>query len=207
MPDRQPEHPDARHSLRQLIRQRRKSLSQDEQQAAAEQLVVRFKEHPDILAARRIALYLANDGELNPLPTIHWLWAQQKEVYLPVLHPFTPGHLLFQRYTATSPMIRNRFGIPEPELDMSQVVPHSMLDIICTPLVAFDATGNRLGMGGGYYDRTLASWHEHRLGPLPLGLAHDCQQVDSVPQEQWDVPLPQILTPARLWHFSQSHPA
>ncbi|ONG06831.1 5-formyltetrahydrofolate cyclo-ligase [Aeromonas hydrophila] len=172
MPDTQPE----RQSLRQLIRQRRKSLTQAEQQQAAQQLVAQFKQHPEILAARRIALYLANDGELNPLPAIHWLWAQQKEVYLPVLHPFTPGHLLFLRYTATSPMTRNRYGIAEPELDMQQVVPHSTLDLICTPLVAFDAAGK-------------------------LGLAHDCQQVDAVPQEEWDVPLPQIITPSRCWHF------
>lgn len=202
MPDTQAERPDERQSLRQLIRQRRKSLSQAEQQEAAQQLVLRFQEHPEILAASRIALYLANDGELNPLPAIHWLWAQHKEVFLPILHPFTPGHLLFQRYTATSPMTRNRFGIPEPELDMLQVVPHSALDLICTPLVAFDAAGNRLGMGGGYYDRTLTSWHEHRLGPKPLGLAHDCQQVEAVPKEQWDVPLPQIITPSRCWDFS-----
>ena len=118
-----------------------------------------------------------------------------------MLHPFTPGHLLFLRYTATTPMTRNRYGIAEPELDVQQVLPHSMLDIICTPLVAFDEAGNRLGMGGGYYDRTLACWHEHQLGPRPLGLAHDCQQVDAVPQAQWDVPLPQIITPSRSWHF------
>ena len=198
MPDTQLE----RQSLRQHIRQRRKSLSQAEQQAAAQQLVTRFQEHPEIQAARRIALYLANDGELDPLPAIHWLWSQRKEVYLPVLHPFTPGHLLFLRYTATSSMTRNRYGIAEPELDVQQVLPHSMLDLICTPLVAFDAEGNRLGMGGGYYDRTLACWHEHGLGPRPLGLAHDCQQVESVPQAQWDVPLPQIITPARCWRFS-----
>ena len=74
MPDTQPE----RQNLRQLIRQRRKSLSQAEQQAAAQQLVERFQEHPGILAARRIALYLANDGELDPLPAIHWLWARQR---------------------------------------------------------------------------------------------------------------------------------
>ncbi|MCH7373072.1 MULTISPECIES: 5-formyltetrahydrofolate cyclo-ligase [Aeromonas] len=202
MPDTQTDRPDERQSLRQLIRQRRKSLSPAEQQAAAAQLVVRFQEHPQILAASRIALYLANDGELDPGPAIQWLWARQQEVFLPVLHPDAPGHLLFQRYTPTSPMTRNRFGIPEPELDMSQVLPHDALDIICTPLVAFDGLGNRLGMGGGYYDRTLADWHEHGLGPRPLGLAHDCQQVDAVPKEQWDVPLPEIITPARCWCFS-----
>ncbi|MGL6350957.1 MAG: 5-formyltetrahydrofolate cyclo-ligase [Aeromonas sp.] len=200
-----PEFECMRHSLcqkvRQQVRQRRNQLTPTEQQQAAQRLLAQFKQHPEILAAKRIALYLAHDGELNPLPTIHWLWAQHKEIYLPALHPFTPGHLLFLRYTATSPMIRNRYGIEEPELDMLHVVPHIALDIICTPLVAFDTKGNRLGMGGGYYDRTLASWHEHKRGPKPLGIAHDCQLVDALPRAVWDVPLPQIITPSRCWQF------
>jgi 5-formyltetrahydrofolate cyclo-ligase len=193
-----------RQSLRQLIRQRRRALSQTEQQVAAQQLLAQCQQHPDMLTAKRIALYLANDGELSTLPLIHWLWAQHKEVYLPVLHPFNPGHLLFLRYTATSPMTQNRFGIAEPELDVLQVLPHTNLDLICTPLVAFDETGNRLGMGGGYYDRTLTAWQQHRLGPKPLGIAHDCQRVDTIPCESWDVPLPEILTPSRRWCFAQS---
>ncbi len=98
-------------------------------------------------------------------------------------------------------MSTNRFGIIEPQLNCQQIVPLSTIDIICTPLVAFDQQGNRLGMGGGFYDRTLTQWHHQRLGPYPIGLAHDCQEVDSVPTEHWDVPLPEILTPTRRLHW------
>lgn len=190
-----------RHTLRQQIRTRRKALSHDQQQQAAQALLERIKAHPDVNHARRIGFYLANDGEINPLPTIHWLWTQNKDIYLPVVHPFTAGHLLFLHYTPTSPMVRNKFNIEEPELDMDRVLPHSGLDLMFTPMVAFDQLGNRLGMGGGYYDRTLQGWHAHKLGPKPIGVAHDCQQVEQIPCEEWDVPLPEILTPSRHWRF------
>lgn len=190
-----------RHTLRQQIRTRRKALSHDQQQQAAQALLERIKAHPDVKHARRIGFYLANDGEINPLPTIHWLWTQNKDIYLPVVHPFTAGHLLFLHYTPTSPMVRNKFNIEEPELDMDRVLPHSGLDLMFTPMVAFDQLGNRLGMGGGYYDRTLQGWHAHQLGPKPIGVAHDCQQVEQIPCEEWDVPLPEILTPSRHWRF------
>ncbi len=80
----------------------------------------------------------------------------------------------------------------------------SQLDIIFTPLVAFDATGQRLGMGGGFYDRTLQDWeiaYAQQRGPYPIGLAHDCQRVDVLPVQDWDVPLPEIITPSThyLW--------
>ncbi|ADO10697.1 Uncharacterized protein ygfA [Pantoea vagans C9-1] len=67
------------------------------------------------------------------------------------------------------------------------------------PLVAFDQHGQRLGMGGGFYDRTLQNWRQH--GFLPVGLAHDCQQVDSLPVAEWDVPLPAVMTPSKLWQW------
>ncbi|ENY73305.1 5-formyltetrahydrofolate cyclo-ligase [Aeromonas diversa] len=193
-----------RHTLRQQIRERRRALTAEQQHLAAQALLERIKSHPDVAHARRIAFYLANDGEINPLPTIHWLWAQKKEVYLPVVHPFTPGHLLFLHYTPTSPMVRNKFRIEEPELDMERVIPYSGLDLMFTPMVAFDADGNRLGMGGGYYDRTLACWQQHQLGPKPIGVAHDCQLVDKVPSEEWDIPLPELLTPSRHWQFKKT---
>ncbi|MGL4515240.1 MAG: 5-formyltetrahydrofolate cyclo-ligase, partial [Shewanella sp.] len=64
----------------------------------------------------------------------------------------------------------------------------------------FDIRGNRMGMGGGYYDRTLANGQDNGQ-PLPMGYAHDCQQVPNLPCEHWDVPLPVIITPSRVWTF------
>ncbi|WP_258872106.1 5-formyltetrahydrofolate cyclo-ligase [Thalassotalea euphylliae] len=143
--------------MRTEIRQQRSLLSNKSQHKAAIELVSQLTNLVDVKSANTIALYLANDGELDPSQFIKWCWQQGKRVVLPVLHPFTPGHLLFLQYTPSTLMLSNRFGIPEPRLDVRQVVPLSSIDIIFTPLVAFDNSGHRLGMGGGFYDRTLAS--------------------------------------------------
>lgn len=192
---------DSRTLLRQKIRQRRQALSPAEQQTASQQLIQTFSTLPEIASAQWIALYLANDGELNTQPLIEWLWQQGKQVYLPVLHPFAKGHLLFLQYHTQTPMIENRYGIDEPKLDQRLICPVRELNIIGTPLVAFDGSGQRLGMGGGYYDRTLAPWFQTQQGPLPIGLAHDCQYVEALPTEHWDIPLRKIVTPSKLWQW------
>jgi 5-formyltetrahydrofolate cyclo-ligase len=98
-------------------------------------------------------------------------------------------------------MTYNKFGILEPKLDQTLVKPVKELDLICTPLVAFDSHGHRLGMGGGYYDRTLAHWFKTGEGAQPMGLAHDCQHVEQLPTEAWDIPLPKIITPSQIWQW------
>ena len=190
-----------RQSLRNSVRQLRRQLSAETQRQAAQSIVNHFEQHPLICRAKRVALYLASDGEIDTRLAIEWCWQHEIAVCLPVLHPFSKGHLLFVDFTPTTPMTSNRFGIPEPELNCQQIISKASIDVLFTPLVAFDQLGNRLGMGGGFYDRTLGSWHHHRLGPYPIGLAHDCQQVETIPVESWDVPLPEILTPSRRWHW------
>ena len=190
----------ARSQLRKAIRQRRNTLSVIQQRNAAIALAISLSSHSKIQAANRIAVYLTNDGELGTAAFIDWCWQQQKEVYLPVLHPFSSGNLLFLRYQQDSKLVSNAFGILEPKLDVTKVCPLTELDIICTPLVAFDETGARLGMGGGFYDRSLAHWQQSKL--YPLGLAHDCQLVENIPVESWDIPLPEIITPSKNYCFT-----
>lgn len=190
----------ARQAIRQQIRQTRRQLSQSQQQVAAASIVQRVVQTPHLATAGKVALYLANDGELNPQPLIDWYWANGTQVYLPVLHPFSAGHLLFLRYAPNTSMVENRFGIAEPKLDIRLLTFKNELDIIYTPLVAFDAAGNRIGMGGGFYDRTLAAWRQG-LGPRPVGLAHDCQQLPAIPADSWDIPLPELITPKRHWRW------
>lgn len=188
-----------RQILRKRIRQLRNSLTPEQQLSAAQILCQRLCEHPKIKAARTVSLFLSFDGEIDTSPLIQTLWQQNKSLYLPVLHPFSPGHLLFLHYTPNTPMIVHPFGIQEPRLNVQSVLPLSQLDVIITPLVAFDSQGNRLGMGGGYYDRTLKNWQQN--GTYPIGIAHDCQQVDALPCEDWDIPLPEIVTPSRHWRW------
>lgn len=187
--------------LRQTIRARRQALSINEQDAAGAKLLHNLQSHTKVKSANRLAIYLSNDGELTTQPFISWCWQQKIDVYLPVIHPFSSGHLLFLRYDATTRLISNSYGILEPKLDITKVCSISELDLIFTPLVAFDKTGSRLGMGGGFYDRSLENWQD--IDTYPIGLAHDCQLVEKVPTESWDIPLPEIITPSKVFSFTK----
>ncbi len=191
----------SRSKLRKEIRQARNKLSSSDQTLAAQSLLTHIKSLSELHNARHIAIYLSSDGELDTTVIIEYLRQTGKNVCLPVLHPFSKGHLLFIQYDHHTPMVNNKFNIPEPRLDKTQVIPIAQLDIIFTPLVAFDSQGQRLGMGGGYYDRSLAKWYKTGRGAMPIGIAHDCQQVDSIPGESWDIPLPVIITPSKVWRW------
>lgn len=187
-----------RQEIRQQIRTKRRDLSAQEQTLAGEQLLAKLITHPKVKTAKNIAIFLSQDGEINTEPFILWCWQQGITVTLPVIHPFNLNHLLFLRYQATSTMVNNSFNIAEPQLRCPDIVPLMDIDVIFTPLVAFDNKGERLGMGGGFYDRTLALWHKGNASfqkLYPIGIAHDCQQVDKIPTEPWDIPIPEIITP------------
>ena len=180
-----------RNQLRQQIRKTRANLTALQQQQAEDSITQQALALIEERNAQHIALYISFDGEISTEKLIKILWMQGKQVYLPVLHPFNPNHLLFLRYLPETPMLKNKFGILEPKLNVQNVLPLKELDILFTPLVAFDKQGNRLGMGGGFYDRTLQNWQNSSF--IPVGLAHQCQQVEQLPTEAWDVPLHQIL--------------
>lgn len=179
--------------IRHQVRTRRQSLTPSAQSLATKDLLLKFKSLPNIDQITHIALYLAQDGELSPNLVIDWLWKQGKSVYLPVIHPFSKGQLLFLHYAPETKLIANKYNILEPALRCSNICPLDRLDMICTPLVAFDAQGHRIGMGGGYYDRTFAHFKGKKLG-----LAHDCQQVTQISPSPWDQDLDFILTPSQV---------
>jgi len=198
-----------REDIRQEVRHKRSKLNDIRQKEQGVLLLEKLTRQTEIVNANKIAIYLANDGELNTQPFINWCFKNNISVYLPVIHPFSKGNLLFLKYTETSILIKNKYGILEPKLDVRDIITVDNLDIIFTPLVAFDVRGNRLGMGGGFYDRTLATWHvqyqqskqSKQTKLLPIGLAHDCQKVKNIPFESWDIPLPIIITPSTRYNF------
>lgn len=187
----------SRQQIRQTIRQRRRALTPEQQSQFAVQAAARMMAYPPVVMAHTVALFLSFDGELDTQPLIDQLWRAGKKVYLPVLHPFSPGNLLFLHYHPHSELLVNRLRIYEPKLDVRDVLPLAELDVLITPLVAFDEQGQRLGMGGGFYDRTLQNWQQH--GFQPVGYAHDCQGVAALPVEKWDIPLPAVVTPGKVW--------
>ncbi|WP_372741996.1 5-formyltetrahydrofolate cyclo-ligase [Neptunomonas sp.] len=191
---------DARSTLRQSMRQKRRALSPQQQAAAAHKLLTVIKKLPDIHKSKHLAIYLPNDGELDPTPIVQWCWKMKKNVYLPVLHPLSHNRLWFVRYTHRTLMTRNIYGILEPKAPYRFIRPAKMLDIVLLPLVAFDEQGGRLGMGGGYYDRTFSFIRQYNAQrPRLIGLAHDLQKVKKLPIESWDVPLSCIVTEARCY--------
>lgn len=190
---------DLRQHIRKEIRQKRRALTAHQQAHFADQAAARMLGFAPVVEAKSVAVFLSFDGELDTRPLIEGLWLAGKQVYLPVLHPFSPGNLLFLRYLPDSLLATNRLKILEPALDVRHVLPLDRLDVLITPLVAFDNTGQRLGMGGGFYDRTLQNWRAH--GFLPIGYAHDCQQAESLPVQEWDIPLPVVVTPTKIWRW------
>lgn len=190
-----------RTDLRQQLRLRRRALSENARLHAAQRIAHRLALDPRYRRSRRIAAYLAVNGEIDCAPLIRAALAQGKQLYLPCIQ--SDGHLRFRRWTPATRLRRNRFGIPEPADPTHPYLPPYQLDLILLPLVGFDRRGNRLGMGGGYYDRTFA-WLRHRPRPRStrlIGLAHDFQQTERLARAYWDVPLDGVITPEHNHRF------
>lgn len=183
--------PLTRPQLRRLLRNARRALTPAQQRDAARGLYRQLAQHPLFRRARHIALYLPNDGEIDPRLLLREAQRRGKRTYLPVLHAWPRTRMVFQRFEHGEKLRRNRFRIPEPVINRKRQRPIWALDLILLPLVGFDEVGGRLGMGGGFYDRSLAyqsrraTWKK----PLLLGLAHECQKVERLAQASWDVPL------------------
>jgi 5-formyltetrahydrofolate cyclo-ligase len=183
----------SRQQLRQILRARRRALTVGQQVRAALGLVNRIGHQHVFRNARHIAFYIANDGELDPEPLIRRALALGKHCYLPVLDTRSSA-MAFARYRPGDKLWRNRFGIPEPIPRVPRVAGDE-LDLVCLPLVGFDLQGNRLGMGGGFYDRTFSyRRHYRKAAPVLVGLAHQCQQVSTLGAQSWDVPVDMIIT-------------
>ena len=190
-----------RPQLRRHLREQRRALSPQAQRLAARGLYRQLVHSALFRRARHIALYLPNDGEIDPRLLLRAAQQRGKATYLPVLSPWPRSKMVFQRVRAGQPLRKNRFGIHEPQRNLKQQRKVWTLDLVLMPLVGFDRHGARLGMGGGFYDRSLAylkmrkKWHK----PTLLGLAHGCQQVERLATASWDVPLQGTVTD-RTWY-------
>jgi 5-formyltetrahydrofolate cyclo-ligase len=187
--------------IRLSLRKKRRLLSPPRQEYAKRGLVNVLRKYPPYRFAKRIAFYVASDGEIDPGYLIRQAMDDGKKCYLPVIHPLKHNRLYFVEHLPTRPLVTNHLGIKEPKLSSDTTAPCWILDIIFLPLVAFDHNGWRLGMGGGYYDRTL-SYIRHSDGhpgkPLLIGLAHSFQEVENLRPAAWDVPMHAIATENKL---------
>lgn len=178
--------------LRQRNRELRAALDARRLDAAASALCARLIALPEYQSAQRVAAYFAVNGEIGLQPLIEHAWAHGKQVYLPNLDQKA---LRFSPYFEGQAMRKNRFRLPEPDVDESEMLTPEQLDLVLAPLVVFDADGNRIGMGGGYYDRSFAF---RKLpgndSPKLIGVAHELQKVDRLEPQVWDVRLDKVVT-------------
>lgn len=182
--------------LRDRLRRLRRSLPPERQDSAAEGLLARIRDRDFFRAGRRVAFYMAVAGEISPGPLLQYALDEKKSCFLPVVAG--EHELDFISYESGSSLVENRWGIPEPEEGM-HIEPRS-LDLVFVPLVGFTGDCARLGNGKAYYDRAFAfrlTCTEPR--PMLVGLAHDCQLLESLPVREWDVPLDAVATPERIF--------
>lgn len=183
------------------MRAARRGLRPREQRQHSLKLARVLGSHRGLLRARNIGAYWSGDGELDPLPLLRLTHTRRKHRYLPVLRPHPRRKLWFVKYREGEPLRTNVFGIPEPRLRNRRIFLPWALDLLLVPLVGFDSSCNRLGMGGGFYDSTLAYLRvrKHWRRPLLVGVAHECQRVERLEPNPWDIPLDAVATEERIY--------
>jgi 5-formyltetrahydrofolate cyclo-ligase len=185
-----------RPQLRRMLRKARRALTPSQQRQAARGLYKQLAQQPLFRRAKHISLYLPTDGEIDPRVLLRAAQRRGKATYLPVLSAWPRTKMVFQRIRPGEKLKPNRFRILEPRHNLARQRKVWALDLVLLPLVGFDDVGGRLGMGGGFYDRSLAylarrkNWRK----PTLLGLAHECQKVERLAQASWDVPLHGTVT-------------
>ena len=191
--------PSAKQVLRQGFLSERLALADGRRRLLNHQLCAQLIRFMEQRAESRVSAFWSFKGEPDLGPALQVLHESGQQVHLPVLDN---DGMAFRRWRPDADMRPNKFGIPEP-CD-GEYCPPDSLDWVFMPLLAFSATGTRLGMGGGFYDRTFAfrALPESGDGPMLVGIAYSMQQADSLPVDPWDVPLDAVITDLGLREFS-----
>ena len=174
--------------IRSTLRTRRRKLPDRERLAAGFAITSHILSLPHWQQVQHCALYIDSDGEVPTEPLAQELRSADKILWLPVVQ--ADKTLAFARWDEDSPLVANRYGIPEPGPQQPRQDIEKM-DWIFMPLVAWDRSGTRLGMGGGYYDRSLP---DERRGPIRIGIGYSFQEISELPREPWDRAMDFVLT-------------
>ncbi len=157
-----------------------------------------------IETSENIAFYLPTRGEISCWPLIEYALSLNKKCFIPKVFPNKKRGMWFLPYTGKDTIQQGSFGILEPTAKISSAIRPSELDVIFMPLVAYDTEGNRLGMGGGYYDSALKNFNANQKRPELIGLAYNFQQTTNLPIEKWDQKIDSIATPSYFRRFTAS---
>lgn len=185
-------------NIRKKVLAKRRALSQKVRFQAAKKICQLVVHAPPFQKAHRIGAFMAYGSEVDPAEIVLKAHAFNKGCYMPILHPQHPGRLRFAKVDFHTRFVKNRFGIDEPKVSADKWIAPWELDLVLMPLVAFDAMGHRLGMGGGYYDRAFHC-RKFMTKPYLMGLAFECQRLDYVPHLQHDVTCDAIVSEKRFY--------
>ena len=188
-------------SLRKQLRDARRNLSGKERLQHEVTIAEALIRLPLIQRSQRVACYLSEDGEVDLGPLQWFLDKQNKKQCLPVLRHGAKNRLWFCHYSPGDRLLLNRFRIAEPDTRKNPPLSLRSIDVILMPLVGFDDHLNRLGMGGGFYDRTFSMLRRagHWRRPRLIGIAHECQRVEALDRQPWDVPMDLVITESGIY--------
>ena len=184
--------------LRQQYKSKRSAISATQRMQTAEAIAQQLIKLPEWIAADYIAGYWASHGEV-PLHIVQ-MRVQSPTVWcLPMLQ--ADKTLKFAPWRSGDPLVSNQYGIPEPDISSSSALDATQISIVLLPLLAYTRTGTRLGMGGGYYDRSLAFRAVQAAPPLLIGMAYSSQEADLLPTQEWDVKLDMLINEREVLRF------
>lgn len=181
-------------ALRHSLRQKRCAIKSSDREKLAKRLLLQVQKLANFHNRQKVAIYLPNDGEIDTKYIQNFLKKMQISTYLPIL---VGKRLKFAKIGKN--FRKNRYGIDEPVF--THILSAKRMNIIFMPLVGFDKHRNRIGMGGGFYDRTLGFKKHQKIfkNPKLYGLAFDCQRVEKLDAKPWDVQLDRIITPSEIY--------
>ena len=175
----------AKQRMRELLIQKRRMLSAEERTAQSELILSQLEKMTVFREAKTVLLYYPKNNEVDVLPLFK-RYKRDKVLLLPVTHR---NGMTANPYEGNDKMHRGKVGIPEPTTPPFE----GNIDIIIVPAVAFDKEGNRLGRGGGYYDRFLKKQTHATI----IGVGYDFQLVDEVPVRKHDQKMHRIILPSQ----------
>lgn len=175
----------AKQRMRELLIQKRRMLSAEERTAQSELILSQLEKMTVFREAKTVLLYYPKNNEVDVLPLFK-RYKRDKVLLLPVTHR---NGMTANPYEGNDKMHRGKVGIPEPTTPPFE----GNIDVIIVPAVAFDKEGNRLGRGGGYYDRFLKKQTHATI----IGVGYDFQLVDEVPVRKHDQKMHRIILPSQ----------
>ncbi|MDD3705411.1 MAG: 5-formyltetrahydrofolate cyclo-ligase [Clostridiaceae bacterium] len=177
-------------AIRKQILRIRNGLSEKDVSLLSEKTFYNLKENSFFNNSTHVMIYLDFKNEIKTDPIINYCLKNNKKVYVPICISET-HELCTSRITSLEELQSGHFGIREPGLQYIRLSDSKLIDLVLVPGVAFDVSGNRIGFGAGYYDRFMMRL---KPGAIKAALAYSFQIVDTLPSDEYDIPMDYIVT-------------